>query len=1034
MADFICPICDTPYPQDSRKCPLCAWPLERGYILGSVTPEQQAEYQKKVAAARQQWQALQAEKARQAEEQRRQQADALSRTGQAAVERGSQLLAEGHAQEAAAEFEKAIQSFYQQIRQAEADARYGYEHYLDDLKARYQQRLVEIDQQFAQRREQSQQEHQQALAQADQALQHSEQQAQNQMNELRSAFRWAVLPWNDPTWDGYEPAGNGPIPSAVRFGRLDAPDAAALGDLPAMVPLVGQGHLFIQGEDPALARQLLQSILLRLVVSTAPRSLQLTLVDPAGSGANLAAFLRLPDDVRGAKVFARPEEIAPRLDELIAHIEQVIQNHLLNIYPTLEDYNAQGGKIAVPYAFLVLADFPAGFNESMLQKLVNIARSGPKAGVYILGSLNPAFPAPQKFNLNELLNLGTVLRLNNQGRIDWDDPEFGKFQVIPDAMPEAYYSNSWMEKVAQKCSEPPIPITFQELVIREADRWLANATEGLRVPIGINGTGEIHFFEIGKGTLNFGLIGGMAQSGKTNLLHVIIIQLALAYSWQELELYLLDFKEGVEFADYWRNRIRHVQVLALHSEREFGLSALQRLQEIVEERGKLFKQAGVSRYDDYRRTTGQKLARILVVLDEYQVLFQEEDPLAREAERLLEDLTRRGASFGLHILFSTQSPTRGRSLSAATYDQIGLRIALKCYPEVARNILGENNRGVEQINNPGKAVYNDAMGYPDKNQYIQIAFLPPQDRPTYLNAIAALNKGAEYRDPVMFDPDAPAHLLTNSKLQAALGEPPQPAGQAAHLWLGEPLAIKDPTAAELERYAASNLLLLCDEESDAYGLLSAALFSLAAQRVPQEVAFTLLDFTRPTSPQVGWSGRVRQALPQYTINLPGARQTASALAGLCEELARRQADPAQNWPEHLLLIAGLNRWRELKPVAAQFGSKPSESAQKLILLATEGPENGIHILAWGEDMNAVNQAFDRGGLNLFDLRAALHLTEVDSNTFLGNAATASRLEGRRAVYRHESWKTGRVEKFKPYPLLDEADLAKLAEIFAKNRS
>ena len=46
------------------------------------------------------------------------------------------------------------------------------------------------------------------------------------------------------------------------------------------------------------------------------------------------------------------------------------------------------------------------------------------------------------------------------------------------------------------------------------------------------------------------LIGGPSGSGKTNLLLTMIASLATRYTPDELELYLLDFKEGVSFAQF----------------------------------------------------------------------------------------------------------------------------------------------------------------------------------------------------------------------------------------------------------------------------------------------------------------------------------------------------------------------------------------------------------------------------------------------------------------------------------------------------
>jgi len=57
--------------------------------------------------------------------------------------------------------------------------------------------------------------------------------------------------------------------------------------------------------------------------------------------------------------------------------------------------------------------------------------------------------------------------------------------------------------------------------------------------------------------------------------HALLTNLALTYSPDEAELYLIDFKEGVEFQWYATYRLPHARVVAIQSEREFGLSVLQ---------------------------------------------------------------------------------------------------------------------------------------------------------------------------------------------------------------------------------------------------------------------------------------------------------------------------------------------------------------------------------------------------------------------------------------------------------------------------
>ena len=81
------------------------------------------------------------------------------------------------------------------------------------------------------------------------------------------------------------------------------------------------------------------------------------------------------------------------------------------------------------------------------------------------------------------------------------------------------------------------------------------------------------------------LIAGKTGSGKSTLLHALITNLALHLLPDEVELYLIDFKKGVEFKAYAQHRLPHARVVAIESEREFGLSVLQRLDGILKERG-----------------------------------------------------------------------------------------------------------------------------------------------------------------------------------------------------------------------------------------------------------------------------------------------------------------------------------------------------------------------------------------------------------------------------------------------------------------
>src|SRR4029077_8284308 len=232
------------------------------------------------------------------------------------------------------------------------------------------------------------------------------------------------------------------------------------------------------------------------------------------------------------------------------------------------------------------------------------------------------------------------------------------------------------------------------------------------------------------------LIAGKTGSGKSTLLHALISNLALSYSPEEVELYLVDFKKGGEFKTYATHELPHARVVAIESEREFGLSVLQRLDAELRSRAEKFRAAGVQELRNYRQAKpGQPLPRILLIVDEFQEFFVEDDKLAQDAALLLDRLVRQGRAFGLHVLLGSQTLGGAYSLARSTIDQMAVRIALQCSEVDAHLILSEDNSAARLLSRPGEAIYNDANGLVEGNNPFQIVWLDEERREEYLRRI-----------------------------------------------------------------------------------------------------------------------------------------------------------------------------------------------------------------------------------------------------------------------------------------------------------
>ena len=228
----------------------------------------------------------------------------------------------------------------------------------------------------------------------------------------------------------------------------------------------------------------------------------------------------------------------------------------------------------------------------------------------------------------------------------------------------------------------------------------------------------------------------------------MITNLALWCSPEQVEFYLVDFKKGVEFKCYATHRLPHARVVAIESDREFGLSVLQRVDEELKRRGDLFRQLGVQDVAGYKRAGGtEPIPRSLLIIDEFQEFFVEDDRISQTASLLLDRLVRQGRAFGIHVLLGSQTLGGAYTVARTTLGQMVIRIALQCNEADAYLIMDENNPAPRLLSRPGEGIYNDMAGMIEGNSPFQVVWLPDQVRETYLAKVRARADEEEVRSP-----------------------------------------------------------------------------------------------------------------------------------------------------------------------------------------------------------------------------------------------------------------------------------------------
>lgn len=812
--------------------------------------------------------------------------------------------------------------------------------------------------------------------------------------------------------DGLKVAQVAPLPGAV--------------DLPAYLPAPLRNTLALEaGPSRAEAVRVLQAVMLRFLTALPPGKVRFTILDPVGLGDNFAAFMHLADaddSLVTGRIWTEASHIDHQLAQLTAHMENVIQKYLRSQFASIEDYNEQAGEVAEPYRVLVVANFPTHFSPQAVRRLISIIQSGAACGVYVLMSYDPRHSLPEGIALEEVIGQALCLRRDGD-RFVTGLPEVDRFPLTLDAPPE----NGRIIEVAQRVGlaardAKRVEVPFSYVAPSEDEVWRADSRHGITVPLGRVGAVRRLEMRLGRGTSQHVLVAGKTGSGKSTLWHALILNVALRYSPDEVELYLIDFKKGVEFKPYADHPLPHARVIAIEGERELGLSVLQRLDGLLRERGDRFRAAGVNDVASYRQERpDEPCPRVLLIIDEFQELFVEDDRIAQDAALLLDRLVRQGRAFGLHVLLGSQTLGGAYSLARSTLDQMAVRVAMQCSDADAQFILGKDNNAARLLSRPGEAIYNDAAGAVEGNEIFQVTWLTDEQREESLRSLCRRAKEATIRPvppPLVFESSAPADLSRCAPLLRALQG--QERGRSA--WLGEAVAIKGPTAAVFQRRTGSHLLIVGQNDESAAALLASSLVSLAAQRPAGQARFVVLDGTGPDEPHAGLLRRVAEGWP-HAVEPIDRGAIGPALAALAQEMTERQKGARPDGQDCYVLINGLQRFRELRRGdddggfsrrGAERTISPSEHLQALL---RDGPAVGIHLLMWCDLLVNLNRTLDRQGTRECGLRVLFQMSAADSSQLLDTPA-AGKLGRNWALYYHDEM--AQPEKFRPYGVPSQA--------------
>ena len=187
------------------------------------------------------------------------------------------------------------------------------------------------------------------------------------------------------------------------------------------------------------------------------------------------------------------------------------------------------------------------------------------------------------------------------------------------------------------------------------------------------------------------LLGGSTGSGKSVLLKLLLMQ-ALR---KGAEVYIADFKGGVDFPKVWHEKCR------MCFTEEDLCDTLDRLVEELERRKSALKALGCPNIDAYNEIAERPLQRLIFACDEVAEMLDktgadnERKKLLSQIESMLSTIARQGRAFGIHLILATQRPD-ATIIPGQIRNNMDFRVCGRA-DSVLSQIILDNTGAAEQI-------------------------------------------------------------------------------------------------------------------------------------------------------------------------------------------------------------------------------------------------------------------------------------------------------------------------------------------------
>lgn len=638
-----------------------------------------------------------------------------------------------------------------------------------------------------------------------------------------------------------------------------------------------------------------------------------------------------------------------------------------------------------PIYFVAGRNFPKGVTESALSGLYTIFLAGAKNGFFGVLQANEAEIEAKKGDhkfistINTIKDNSFVITENNGGFYVYDAKTRSSDKFVFDNLDDVLNNENNQRDVISSIIGGVSTYSrqiekFEYLFSKDAgnvestdaldiNTWFrGNASNRFEIPIGVSGASTVQKYVV-HSVAQHALISGITQSGKSSLLRTMLVSSMVKYTPENINFYLVDFKEGVEFETFSRYKLPWIKVVALNTQREFALVILQSLASEFKRRADKMREHSVSNIGN---VPGEKFPRIVFVFDEVQELLRENDTITNECVSILAQLVSEGAAMNINIILTSQDFTNCNGLDRLTAN-MAIRIAFKGSPASAKKIMGDGF-SVDQLEqgDSGYAAINAASGASGKTNFFQVGYLSREELNEYLSKLATAMQNKEANTQILsYSASQDIYNKFNRFIcddEIVYSQTPQ----NYELVVGDTCNIVARKRINIGSEKGDNLLVIGETEAVARSVFSLSIMSAlydelacGAKRLDNELV-RIIDLS---DEDCEYFTEFKQLFNKQ-INITGLKGIESMIddtyANLLDRIDGKYAKEERLFLAVFGLDAAFSYYRDM-----YSSEDDSNFVNKFVRILEDGPQYGINTILWTHNLEGLYKLISKAKIGTY---------------------------------------------------------------------